>query len=406
MQYFSREITNLCEYHYPIMAVYFDNSATTKVDKDVLAAMLPYFSEKYGNASSPHSWGAEAFTAIVKARKQTASLLNTSAREIIFTSGGTESDNLAIQGAAFADKNRKKIITSVIEHPAVLNTCLFLQQSGFEVEYLPVDEYGFVSEEDLKNAVDNNTSLVTIIAASNEIGTIQNIEALAEISHDAGAVFHTDTVQAVGKIPLDLEHSEIDMVSVSAHKIHGPKGVGALAVKENVKLRPLMYGGGHERGMRPSTENVPGIVGLGKAAEITQRSMDEDIPRMEEMRDYIIDEILSSIEGSYLNGARENRLCNNANFRFDYVDGESLVTYLDIEGFAVSTGSACSTGSAEPSHVLKSLGLNTVQCRGSLRLSLSRFNVISEAEQFVSVLPSIVAKVRAMSPLGVKKHAI
>lgn len=390
-----------------LMAVYFDNSATTQVDPDVLEAMLPYFTEKYGNASSLHSFGSEAFTAIVKARKQVADLLNAVPREVIFTSGGTESDNLAIQGAAFYRKNeRNGIITSVVEHPAVLNTCRFLEQCGFKVTYLPVDEEGFVSEEDLKEAVDGNTSLVTIMAASNEIGTIQPVEALAEIAKDAGALFHTDAVQAAGKVPMDFEDSSVDMISISGHKIHAPKGVGALLVKEGVNIRPLMYGGGHEWGMRPSTENVPGIVGLGKASEICMSKMDEDIQQMTDIRDFIIDTTLDSIEGVYLNGPRENRLCNNANFRFDYIDGESLILYLDMEGIAASTGSACSTGSTEPSHVLRALGLAPIQCRGSLRLSLSRFNVMSEAEYFASVIPSVVEKVRAMSPLGDKKNAI
>ena len=389
------------------MAVYFDNSATTQVDADVLDAMLPYFTEKYGNASSIHSFGSEAFTAIVKSRKQVADLLNASPREVIFTSGGTESDNIAIQGTAFYYKNEKnRIITSVIEHPAVLNTCHFLERCGFDVVYIPVDEAGFVSEESLKDAVNNNTSLVTIMAASNEIGTIQPIESFAEIAKDAGALFHTDAVQAVGKIPMDFTNSSVDMISMSGHKIHGPKGVGALLLKEGVKIKPLMYGGDHEWGMRPSTENVPGIVGLGKSSEICMRQMDSDIHKMTDIRDFIIDTTLDSVDGVYLNGPRENRLCNNANFRFDYIDGESLILYLDMEGIAASTGSACSTGSTEPSHVLRSLGLTPVQCRGSLRLSLSRFNVMSEAEYFASVLPSVVDKVRAMSPLGDNKNAI
>lgn len=388
------------------MAVYFDNSATTMVDSEVLSAMLPYFTEKYGNASSIHSFGSEAFSAVNEARKQVAKLINASPREVIFTSGGTESDNLAVQGIAFKNKNKTKIITSVIEHPAILNTCHFLETCGFQVTYLSVDENGFVSEEELKEHIDSNTSLVTIMAANNEIGTIQPVNAFAEISKDAGAVFHTDAVQAIGKIPFDFKNSDIDLLSVSAHKIHGPKGVGALIVRDGVQLRPIMYGGSHEREMRPSTENVPGIVGLGKASELALERMEIDIPYITNLRDYLIDATLDSVEGAYLNGARENRLCNNANFRFDHVDGESLVIYLDMEKIAVSTGSACSTGSTAPSHVLRSLGLTSLQCRGSLRLSLSRFNDISDVEYFVSVIPSVVEKVRAMSPLGGVKNAI
>ena len=389
------------------MAVYFDNSATTQVDPQVLAAMLPYFTEKYGNASSLHSFGAEAFTALVKARKQVADLLQAEPREIIFTSGGTESDNLALQGTAFLNKHEKKrIITSVIEHPAVLNTCHYLQSCGFEVIYLPVDEDGFVAEESLKEHINRETALVSIMAASNEIGTIQPLAALAESAHDAGALFHTDAVQAVGKMPFNLHDSDIDLLSLSGHKLHAPKGIGALFLRDGVQLQPLLYGGGHERGLRSSTENIPGIVGLGQACEISRQHGAEEIAQMTAIRDFLIDTTLDSIEGAYLNGARENRLCNNANFRFDYIDGESLVLYLDMEGIAASTGSACSTGSTGPSHVLRALGLSAVQCRGSLRLSLSRFNVMPEAEYFAAVIPSVVEKVRAMSPLGEKKNAI
>ncbi|HHT74625.1 MAG TPA: cysteine desulfurase NifS [Methanomassiliicoccaceae archaeon] len=382
--------------------VYFDNSATTRVDDRVLDAMRPYFLEKYGNASSLHSFGHEAYDAMEAAREQVAKAVNAAPRDIIFTSGGTESDNLALQGAAFANASKgKHIITSSVEHHAVLHTCQFLEAQGFKVTYLPVDSEGFVSEEDLKNALTPETTLVSIMMANNEIGTIQRIKDLAEIAKDKGALFMTDAVQALTKIPVDVERLNVDLLTMSAHKFHGPKGVGALYVRKGVKLRPIIYGGGHERGLRSSTENIPGIVGMGKAAELGIAEMDESVERMERIRDHLIDGTLSAVPRSYLNGPRgDGRLCNNANFRFDYIEGEGMVLLLDMQGIAASTGSACSTKSLEPSHVLRSLGLRHEQCHGSLRLSLSKFNTMEEADRFLEAIPPIIERLRKMSPLG------
>ena len=382
--------------------IYFDNSATTKVDDRVVEAMLPFFSDRYGNASSLHSFGREAYDAIEASREQTANALGAATRDIIFTSSGTESDNLAIQGAAFAGMRKgRHIITSAIEHHAVLHTCQFLETQGFKVTYLPVDAEGFVSPESLRAALTKETILVTIMTANNEIGTIEPIKELAEITKDGGALFHTDAVQAVTKIPLDVENLKIDLLSLSAHKFHGPKGIGALYVRKGVKLRPIIYGGGHERGLRSSTENIPGIVGLGKAIDLGAREMDENVTRMTAIRDRLIEGTLNAVTESYLNGPKNGhkRLCNNAHFRFDFIEGESMVLHLDMKGIAGSTGSACSTKNSEPSHVLRALGLRNEQCHGSLRLSLSKFSTMAEAKYFVQTIPSIIENLRRMSPL-------
>jgi cysteine desulfurase len=380
--------------------VYFDNSATTRVDPKVVEAMLPFFDEKFGNASSLHSFGREAGEAMEEARRIVAKALNATSREIIFTSGGTESDNLAIQGIAFANKDRgNHIITSAIEHHAVLHTCQFLEGQGFRVTYLPVSSEGIVSEEALKEAITPQTILVSIMAANNEIGTIQPIRAIGEIAHDYKVLFHTDAVQAFMKMPIDVVKDSIDLLSISAHKIHGPKGVGALYVRNGTKIRPIMYGGGHERGLRSSTENVSGIVGLGKAVEIGMGSMIEDVEKMKAMRERIIDGVLLRIPDSYLNGHRYKRLCNNANFRFDFVEGEALVLQLDMKGIATSTGSACSTKNLEPSHVLLACGIRPEQARGSLRVSLSRMNTFEEVDYFLDVIPEVVRTLREISPI-------
>jgi len=381
--------------------VYFDNSATTKVDPRVLEEMLPYFTERYGNASSLHSFGRDAYDAMELARERTAKALGASPRDIIFTSGGTESDNLALQGAAYALASRgRHIITSMVEHHAILHTCQFLETQGFQVTYLPVDAEGLVSIEDLKESLTKETTLVSIMAANNEIGSIQPIRPLAELAKEGGALFHTDAVQAITKVPIDLSKLKVDMLSLSAHKAHGPKGVGALFIRKGVKLRPLIYGGGHERGLRSSTENVPGLVGLGKALEIGMAEMEESVANMSRIRDRLIEGTLASVPRSYLNGPRgEKRLCNNAHFRFDYIEGEGMILHLDMKGFAASTGSACSTKSLEPSHVLRSLGLRHEQCHGSLRLSLSKFNTMDEAERFITTIGPIVENLRKMSPL-------
>ncbi len=385
----------------PMERVYFDNSATTKVDPRVLEEMLPYFTDHYGNASSLHSFGRDAYDAMELARERTGNALGTAPRDIIFTSGGTESDNLALQGAAYALAGKgKHIITSMIEHHAILHTCQFLETQGFKVTYLPVDAEGLVSVEGLKNAMTKETTVVSIMAANNEIGSIQPIKELAEVAKDGGALFHTDAVQAMTKVPMDMSKLKVDMLSLSAHKAHGPKGVGALYIRKGVKLRPIIYGGGHERGLRSSTENIPGIVGLGKALEIGMSEMEDSVAKMSKIRDRLIEGTLDAVPRSYLNGPRgEKRLCNNAHFRFDFIEGEGMILHLDMKGFAASTGSACSTKSLEPSHVLRSLGLKHEECHGSLRLSLSKFNTMDEAERFITTIGPIVENLRKMSPL-------
>ena len=383
--------------------IYFDNSATTKVDDRVVEAMLPFFTDRYGNPSSLHSFGREAYNAMEEAREKTAKALGAGTRDIIFTSGGTESDNLAVQGAAFASIGKgRHVITSAVEHHAVLHTCQFLETQGFKVTYLPVDAEGFVSPESLRTALTKETILVTVMTANNEIGTIEPIKEMAEITKESGALFHTDAVQAVTKIPLDVEKLKIDLLSLSAHKFHGPKGIGALYVRKGVKLRPLVYGGGHERGLRSSTENIPGIVGLGKAIELGINEMEESVARMAAIRDRLIEGTLSAVPESYLNGPKNvnKRLCNNAHFRFDFVEGESMVLQLDMKGIAGSTASACSTRTSEPSHVLRALGLRPQQCHGSLRLSLGKFNKMEEAEYFVRTIPPVIENLRKMSPLA------
>ncbi|MCD6147005.1 MAG: cysteine desulfurase NifS [Thermoplasmata archaeon] len=379
------------------MRVYLDHAATTPVDEKVLEEMLPYFTKKYGNASSLHSFGREARDAIERSRERVAELIGAESEEIIFTAGGTESDNIAIKGIAFR-KGKGHIITSQIEHPAVMATCQHLEKKGFDVTYLPVDKYGMVSPEDVENAIRDDTILITIMHANNEIGTVEPIEEIAKIARENEIVFHTDAVQSVGKIPVNVKRIGMDMLSISAHKIYGPKGVGALYIKKGTKIEAIIHGGGHEKGLRPSTENVPGIVGLGKACELAEKRMEEDMKRMQRLRDKLIKSVLE-IEESYLNGHPEKRLPNNAHFRFAAVEGESLILSLDDKGIAGSTGSACSSKKLKPSHVLMAIGLNEVQAHGSLRLTLGRENTEEEIDYVIEVLPPILEKLRAMSPL-------
>ncbi len=384
-----------------MMRVYLDNSATTRVDPRVLEAMTPFFADKYGNPSSLHSFGREAGAAMQGSRETIASALGASANEVVFTSGGTESDNIAIQGFAYANREKgNHIITSAIEHHAVLHTCQFLETQGFRVTYLPVDSEGIISVEALKSAIRADTILVTVMAANNEIGTIQPMREIGAIAHESGAVFHTDAVQAFTKLPIDVDKDNIDMLAISAHKFHGPKGVGALFVRSGLKIRPLVYGGGHEMGLRSSTENVSGIVGMGEATKISQRSMESDVARMLSLRDMIIDAVLETVPNAYLNGHRQKRLCNNVHFRFDFIDGESLVLELDGSGIATSTGSACSTKSRDVSHVLKAIALRPEMARGSLRVSLSRMSTREEADYLIDQIPSAVRKLRAISPVS------
>ncbi len=381
--------------------IYFDNSATTRVDPRVAEAMMPYFDKWYGNASSLHSFGREASEALDEARERTANAIGSKSQEIVFTSGGTESDNLAIQGVAFANRDAgDHIITSAFEHHAVLNTCRFLETQGFRVTYLPVTSVGMVDPELVKEAITKRTILVSIMTANNEIGTVQNVREIGGISHDNGLLFHTDAVQGIGKLPLEVNKDNIDLLALSAHKFHGPKGVGALFVRKGTNLRPLVYGGGQERGLRSSTENIPGIVGLGKAIELSKLELEENVARMTSVRDRIIDGTLVGVTGCRLNGHRVRRLCNNANFRFDYIDGEALVLNLDVKGFATSTGSACSARSTEASHVLKAIGIESEHARGSLRITLSKMNSMAEAEAYLETIKEVVTRLRSISPVA------
>jgi cysteine desulfurase len=382
------------------MKVYLDHSATSMVDERVVEAMLPFFNEKYGNASSLHTMGQTAHDALDKAREQIAHVLNCDPQEIIFTSGGTESNNTAIKGVAFSQLTKKEkshIIVSQIEHDCVLNTCKWLETLGFEIDYLPVDKYGLVHEETLENAINKETALVSIMHSNNEIGTIQDIKALAKIAHDYGAYFHTDAVQSVTKVPVDVSHMGVDMLSVSSHKLHGPKGAGCLFVKKGTVLSPLMHGGGHERGFRSGTENIPGIVGLGEAMAIGEKERPTEMARVAAFRDQLI-KGLSSIEDSWLNGHPKKRLPFNAHFCFKYIEGESLVLRLSMKGIYTSTGSACSSKSLEASHVLLAIGLPPEDAHSSLRITLGKDNTTQDIEYALEILPQVVVDLRKMSP--------
>ncbi|MFQ6063524.1 MAG: cysteine desulfurase NifS, partial [Methanosarcinales archaeon] len=368
---------------------------------EVVKAMQPYFTEYFGNASSLHSFGREAKKVLEDSREKVANFIGAKKNEIIFTAGGTESDNMAIKGVAY--KNRKKgkhIITSAIEHPAVIETCKYLEKQGFEVTYLPVYSEGIVRVEDLENAITDKTILITIMHANNEIGTIQPIEEIGKIAKEKDIYFHTDAVQSVGKIPVDVDAMNIDLLSISSHKIYGPKGVGALYIRKGTKIEPLVHGGGHEFGLRSTTENIPGIVGLAKAIELRKERMQEDLEKLTPLRDYLIRGVLTNIEESYLNGHLTQRLPNNANFYFKYIEGESLILNLDRKGIAASTGSACSSTKLEPSHVLLAIGLKPEDAHGSLRLTLGRENTKKEVEYVLEALMEVVEKLRAISPLA------
>lgn len=380
--------------------IYFDHSATTPVDKDVAAVMVEYMTEKFGNASSIHSYGREARKALDEAREQVAALIGATANEIFFTSGGTEGDNLALMGVAFA--NRKKgnhIITSAIEHHAVLHTCEYLEKHGFTVTYLPVDEYGMVSVDDVAKAITDKTVLITIMFANNEVGTIQPVKEIGRLAREKGVYFHTDAVQAVGNYPIDVADMNIDLLTMSGHKFHAPKGAGALYVRRGVRIQSIQHGGGHERNLRAGTENVPGIVGLGKAAEIARRDMAKKVTYLTGLRDRIIAEITAKVPHVKLNGHPTQRMPGNVNFSFHFVEGESLLLNLDLKGIAASSGSACTSGSLDPSHVLLAMGLSHEVAHGSLRITLGRDNTTADVDYLLEVLPQIIDRLRAMSPL-------
>ena len=383
------------------MRVYLDHAATTPVDEEVLKAMEEFFNKKFGNASSLHSWGREAREALEESREKVAKLINADANEIIFTGSGTESDNLAIKGIAYK-QGKGHIITSRIEHPAVLETCKYLEKKGFDVTYLPEDKYGLVDPKQVEEAIRDDTILISIMHANNEIGTIEPIEEIGKIAKKHGIPFHTDAVQSVGKIEVDVKKLNVDLLSMSSHKIYGPKGVGALFVKHGTKIEPILHGGGHEHGLRSSTENIAGIVGFAKACELAKKRLHEDAEKMKKLRDKIIKETLK-IEESYLTGHPEKRLPNNASFYFKGIEGESLVLMLDAKGIATSTGSACSSKKLQASHVLLAIGIKPEDAHGSLRVTLGRENSEEEIDYFLEVLPQVVEELRKISPLWHKK---
>ena len=380
--------------------IYLDNAATTAVDKRVLEAMLPYYSDIFGNPSSLHSHGQEAKKAIEEAREKVAKALGADSEEIYFTSGGSESDNWALKGVAYALKEKgNHIITTEIEHHAVLHTCRYLEKEGFKVTYLPVDEYGLVKPEDLKKAITDKTILVSIMFANNEIGTIEPIEELVKIAHEKNIYFHTDAVQAVGNVPIDVKKLDVDLLSLSAHKIYGPKGVGALYIKKGVKIHSLIQGGTQEKNRRAGTENVPGIVGLGEAIELITKNLDSHINKLTFLRDKLINGILEKIPYTRLNGHPTKRLPGNVNVSFEFIDGESLILNLDMAGICASSGSACTSGSLEPSHVLLAIGLSKELARGSLRLTIGKDNTEEDIDKVLEALPQIVKRLRSISQI-------
>jgi cysteine desulfurase len=380
-----------------------DHGATTKPDPEVVDAMQPYYNEFFGNASSLHSTGQDAAKALNRSRKIIADLIGAKSDEIIFTSGGTESDNLALKGIAYQKKyTGKHIITSIIEHPAILNTCKYLGENGFSVTYVPVDDQGVVNPEDVAAAINDNTILISIMHANNEIGTIQPIKEISKIAHEHNVLMHTDAVQSVGKIPVNVDDLGVDMLSISGHKIYGPKGVGALYVRKGTRLQSLVQGGAHEFGKRAGTENIPGIVGFAKAVELADQRLDEEGKHLTDLRETMIKKILDSIPYSHLNGHPTQRLPNNVHIRFNFIEGESLLMMLNMRGVDVSTGSACSSKSLEPSHVLMALGLPPEEIHGSLRITMGRENTMDEVDYVVENLIDIVKKLRAMSPIAPK----
>lgn len=380
--------------------IYLDNAATTQVYPEVVEAMNPYFTEYYGNPSSIYSFAGEANKAVAKARETLADLIHAKAEEIYFTGGGSESDNWALKATAEAYGNKgKHIITTKIEHHAILHTCEYLEKKGYEVTYLDVDEYGSIKLDELEKAIRPDTILVSVMTANNEIGTIQPIEEIGQITKKHGVLFHTDAVQAFGHIEIDVEKMNIDMLSASGHKINGPKGIGLMYIRKGVKIRSFIHGGAQERSRRAGTHNVPGIVGFAKAAEIAKSSLDEKIAYETELREYLIERVLNEIPHSRLNGERTNRLPNNANFCFRYIEGESLLILLDQKGICGSSGSACTSGSLDPSHVLLAIGLPHEIAHGSLRLTLSEKTTKEEIDFTVDELKKIVDRLRSMSPL-------
>jgi cysteine desulfurase len=386
--------------------VYLDHAATTPLHPEVLSLMYEFMRDTFGNPSSVHSFGREAKRFMQEARQKVADLIGSTPEEIYFTSGGTEADNIAIIGTAMAKrKNGNHIITSAIEHHAVIDTCKYLAKNGFEVTFLPVDKYGMVDPDDVAGAIRKETVLVTIMHANNEIGTIQPIAEIGRITREHGVAMHSDAVQTLTKIPVNVDNLNADLLSLSAHKIYGPKGIGAIYVRKGMRLQPIMHGGGQEHKLRSGTENTPGIVGFGKAAEVGAREMEQESARVKGLRDKLIRRVLTEIPSVSLNGHPEQRLPNNANFSIALVEGESLVLSLDLDGVAVSSGSACSSGSLQPSHVLKALGLPHEMMHGSLRMTLGSDNSEEDIDYVVEALKKIAVRLRSFSPLAQPVHS-
>ena len=377
--------------------IYLDHAATTQVSEPVLEAMIPFFKNSWGNASSVYGTGREARKAVEKARRQVAEAIGAEPREILFTGCGSESDNLAVKGTAFALKEKgRHIITTAIEHPAVLNTCRWLEKHGFEVTYIYPDKKGLIDPEQIRLSIREDTILISMMAANNEIGTIEPVAEVGAVAREKGICFHTDAVQAAGAVPISVNEWNADLLSISAHKFHGPKGTGALYVRHGTHIDSLIHGGEQERGLRAGTENVPGIVGLGAAIEIASRNLKQNVVRTAFLRDRLIDRILAEIPGTKLNGAREGRLPNNCNISFDRIDGEALLLRLDLAGIAASSGSACTAGSQEISHVLKAIGLTDQEAKGSLRLTTGTGNTEEEIDETVTAIHEIVNDLRSL----------
>lgn len=390
--------------------IYLDNNATTKVDEAVVAKMLPYLTEKYGNPSSIHSFGGFVMPDIEEARRQVAQLIGANFRnkdncatEILFTSCGTESDNAAIMSAIATQEGRKKIVTSKVEHPAILSKCKELARQGYEISYIGVDDRGRLDMEKLKKEVDTDTAIVSIMWANNEIGNIYPVEEIAEIAHAKGALFHTDAVQAVGKVPIDMSKNSIDFLSLSGHKLHAPKGIGVLYIRRGVRFKPLIVGGHQELGRRAGTENTASIVALGEACRIAAESVNKEVLALAEMRDRLEKGLLERIPKIRINGDLNSRLPNTSSISFEYIEGESILMLLDMMNICASSGSACTTGSLEPSHVLRAMGLPYTAAHGTIRFSFSRYNNMSEVDVILDKLPPIIARLREISPYWSEK---
>ena len=380
--------------------IYFDYAATTPADPEVVSAMLPYFSEVFGNPSSLHYFGRQANNAVESARGVAAGFIGAKSEEIIFTSGGTESDNFALKGIAYANSSKgRHIITSNIEHHAILESCQFLESNGFKVTYLPVQSNGILNPDEVRKSISRETILISVMHANNEIGSIQQINEIGKIAKENKIYFHTDAVQSFGHIPINVDELNIDMLSASAHKIYGPKGVGLLYIRKGTKIHPFLNGGSQEKKLRASTHNVPGIIGFGKAIELASKNMGKEILQLTNLRDKLINGVIANIENIKLNGDSKQRLPNNANFSIKFVEGEGMVLGLDLEGIAVSSGSACTSGSLEPSHVLRAIGRTADLAHGSVRFSFGKFNTMEEIDYALEKFIKIVARLRKMSPL-------